>query len=171
MGIKAIYSLTLLMMLYGQCKAQRYDKAAGFRLGHISGITYQNHYSENQAMEIMLTFHKDGVQGMILNEWFEKLPGNTPEDFYFYYGVGGHLGYKKYSREKLSYDIEGDIIYDYSKKGYYSIGVDGIAGLEYRIYEVPMTVGLEIQPVLDFYGLRYVDFEFFNFQVSFKYIF
>ncbi len=166
-----ILTATLLLFFTHQTEAQKFKNSAGFRLGHISGVTYQNHYSENQAFEVILGFHQQGVQAYVFNEWFKQIPFNIPEDFYFYYGVGGHIGYAGYSQDRYYYDNANEIDYDYSQKNYYTVGVDGITGVEYRIYAVPMTVGLELQPSLDFYGFRYVDFDFWNFQVSFKYIF
>ena len=164
-----IFSILLLLTL--SAKAQKFKNSAGFKIGSINGPVYQKHYNDKQAYEIILGFHNSGMQVYILNEWYKPLSFGQIDDFYLYFGVGGHVGYSKYKRDKFYYDSSGDIIYDYQKDPYYSIGADGIVGIEYRIYEVPLTIGIEYQPLLDFYGLRYVHFDASNFQVSIKYIF
>ncbi len=63
------------------------------------------------------------------------------------------------------------IVTEDEKKTYYAIGVDGVIGLEYRIFTVPMTVSMEVKPYVEYYGLRYIQFKSWDFGFTVKYIF
>ena len=168
-------TLILLILIITLCFSnnvfsQEFDHAAGIRLGHLSSINYKN-FRENKALEVMLGGYRDGLQVYVLHEWYREMPIGLSKGFYWYYGAGGHAGYTRRYSEKYYYQTNGEVTLESGKKTYYSMGFDGIAGIEYRIYSVPILVSVDIMPILDFYGLHDVEFNFWNLGISVKYIF
>ena len=93
------------------------------------------------------------------------------ESFYFYYGVGGHIGYERFDDLRKVLISETPLEFAYEERGYFAMGVDGIIGVEYRYLVVPMTIAFEVKPYLNFIGMRYTKSTFWDAGFSFKYIF
>jgi hypothetical protein len=93
------------------------------------------------------------------------------ETFFLYYGAGGHVSYEKYSTKTLinSQPPESEFIYE--NRSYFSMGVDAIVGLEYRLLTAPITIGLDIKPYFSFIGFRYTRTDFWDTSLSVKYVF
>jgi hypothetical protein len=51
------------------------------------------------------------------------------------------------------------------------VGADGLAGLEYIFYEVPISVGVEVKPYLELFGHDDFDAQLFDFAFTVKYLF
>jgi len=62
-----------------------------------------------------------------------------------------------------------DIIH--AEKTFFTMGIDGIIGMEYRLLGFPLTFGLDIKPYLNFVGMRNLDFRFWDTALSIKYTF
>jgi len=168
------YTLTIIFMLLMHALfAQEYKNSAGFRLGKTDGFTYKRFLSENGAVEFMLGFggYDEGMRAYTNYQWHYQIPAHFTDNLYLYYGVGGHVGYLKANLSKEYYENDSTIVTENEEKSYYTIGVDGIVGLEYRIFTVPLTVSFELKPYFDFYALRYTKFEFWDFGFTVKYIF
>ncbi|MCG8306743.1 MAG: hypothetical protein MI975_05070 [Cytophagales bacterium] len=153
--------------------AQKYKNSAGFRLGKTDGITYKRFLAETGAVEFILGFggYDHGMQIYTTYQWHYQIPTQFTESLYLYYGAGGHVGYiRPYSNRKY-YRGDSTVVYENEKQTYYAIGVDGVIGLEYRIFTVPMTVSMELKPYFEYYGLRYAQFRFWDFGFTVKYIF
>jgi len=168
------YTLTIIIILMGHVLyAQEYKNSAGFRLGKTDGVTYKRFMNNNGAVELMLGFggYDKGMQAYANYQWHYQIPTQFTESLYLYYGVGGHAGYIKSDSNRNYYINDSTIMTEDQKQTSYAIGVDGIIGLEYRIFTIPMTVSMELKPYFEYYGLRYTQFRFWDFGFTIKYIF
>jgi len=169
--MKFCFSLFLTGVVIPSVYGQKFDHAAGLRSGDRHGITYKYFLKEQEAIETFLGHYHSGLQSYVLYEWYNPMKLSFLKNLFWYYGAGGHLGYTRHHTEQYYYVNESEILRSDSKKSYFSMGFDGIIGLEYRIYEVPLTVGIESIPIMDFYGLQSVKFQSVNFNASIRYIF
>jgi len=151
--------------------AQQIQRAAGVRLGHTSGITYKKFTVEREAFEIILSGRNEGMQATGLYEFHHPLEVGFEKDFHFYYGVGGHVGYERYDDLKKVIVNEDPLEFIFEDKSYFAMGIDVIAGVEYRYLSVPMTIAFEIKPYFNFIGMRYTKSRFWDAGFSFKYVF
>ncbi len=168
-----LFILILLLSVEGRVFAQDFHHAAGVRLGRTDGLNYKHFFNDSGALEVMLGFggYDRGMQAYALYEWHENIRLEFSENLYVYYGVGGHTGYITKNQERLYYSQgESPVAYSGSAR-YFAIGIDAIAGLEYRIFSVPMTVGIDIKPYVEYYGFTDVQFKFWDFAFNLKYIF
>lgn len=168
------YTFTLLIILTAvMAHGQDFKNAAGLRLGKTDGVTYKRFLTDNGAVELMLGFggYDKGMQIFSTYQWHIQIPAQFTENLYLYYGVGGHVGYTRPTTTRSYYENDTTIVTDTEQRTYYAIGVDGIIGLEYRIFTVPMTVSMEVKPYFEYYGLRYTQFNFWDFGFTVKYIF
>jgi len=168
------YILSILFFtLTTSVLAQEYKNSTGIRIGKTDGVTYKRFLAENGAIEFMLGFggQDKGMQFYSIYQWHNQIPTPITENLYLYYGVGGHAGYIKTYNNRNYYVNDSTIANDSDKKTYYAIGVDGVIGLEYQIFTVPMTVSMELKPYFEYYGLRYTQFSFWDFGFTVKYIF
>lgn len=164
-----LFFFFLAVSLFGQ----EYKNSAGLRLGKTDGVSYKRFLTENGAVEFMLGFggYDKGTQIYGTYQWHFQIPAQFTENLYLYYGVGGHAGYIRAQDNRKYYLNDSTIVTEDEKKTYYAIGIDGVIGLEYRIFTVPMTVSMEVKPYVEYYGLRYVQFRSWDFGFTVKYIF
>lgn len=168
------YTFTLfLFFLVVSVFGQDYKNSAGLRLGKTDGMSYKRFLTENGALEFMLGFggYNQGTQIYATYQWHLQIPTPFTENLYWYYGVGGHVGHIRAHDIRKYYLNDSTIVTEDEKKTYYAIGVDGVIGLEYRIFTVPMTVSMEVKPYVEYYGLRYIQFKSWDFGFTVKYIF
>ena len=168
------YTFTILFFfLMASAIAQDYKNSAGLRLGKTDGINCKIFLTENGAVEFMLGFggYNKGMQIYTTYQWHYQIPAQFTENLFLYYGVGGHVGYIKAYDNRNYYRNDSTIVSENDKKTYYAIGIDGVLGLEYRLYTIPMTVSMEVKPFFEYYGLRYTQFKFWDFGFTVKYIF
>ena len=152
-------------------KAQYYQNGLGLRLGKTSAISYKRFLTREQALEFWASGRDDGFQLTTLYEWHKPTNLNISDNFYFYYGVGAHLGYvKDQSVQRVLFPDTG-VILESSNESLFTMGVNTIIGLEFRWVAVPMTIGLDIKPFFEFIGMRETEFTFWDVGVNFKYIF
>lgn len=148
-----------------------YDRSAGVRLGVTSGMTFKKFTANEESIEIILSGRRDGIQLTTLYEFHEPMELSFNENFYAYYGIGGHIGYENYdnlNKTIVSSDLTQFIFED---KSYFVVGADAIIGIEYRWLSVPCTIGFDVKPYFNFIGLRYTQYRFWDSAVTFKYVF
>ena len=170
--MKHIFTFLLIafpITLFGQ----DYKNSAGLRLGKTDGVSYKRFLSENGAVEFLLGWggYDGGLKAFTTYQWHMQIPAHFTENLYLYWGVGGHIGYVRPSTTRNYYESDTSIVSETAQRTYYAIGVDGIVGIEYRIYTVPMTVSMEVKPYFEYYGLKYTQFRFWDFGFTVKYIF
>ena len=153
---------------------QYYASSAGLRMGGSSGFTYKKFFNETEAMEILLSGRNKGIQISMLYMENREMDISFSDHLFFYFGAGVHLGLEKGDRFLRLYQPppisdQFDIIH--GEKSFFAIGIDGIAGVEYRLLGFPLTIGLDIKPYFNFVGMRNLDFRFWDTALSIKYTF
>ena len=169
---KLIFVGLLIFLAAAGLKAQPvYDRSAGIRLGNTSAFTYKKFMIPDESLEIMLSGRRDGIQVTTLYQFYEPMELSFNENFYAFYGLGGHVGYENYdnlNKVIVSQDLS---TYVYEDKSYFVIGADAIVGIEYRWLSVPCTIGFDVKPYFNFIGLRYTRYRFWDSAITFKYVF
>ena len=104
--------------------AQDYNWGVGVRLGgEMGGASVKYKFNSVNALEgILATPWKNGFALTALYERYIPVIGNG---CHFYYGAGAHVG--SWARR-------------------FSLGVDGIIGLEYKLRDVPLAFSLDYKP-------------------------
>lgn len=150
---------------------QDYNRSAGLRLGHTSGVTYKRFVVEDEAYEIILSGRRDGMQVTGLYEFHNPMEVGFDKNFSFYYGIGAHVGFERYGDLKKVLISEDPLEFEYENRTYFAMGVDVLAGVEYRYLSVPMTIAFELKPYFNFIGMRYTKSTFWDASLSVKYVF
>ncbi len=162
----------LFALSVGSIKGQAlYDQSAGVRLGWTSSLTFKKFMLEDEALEILVSGRRQGVQLTMLYEFHEPMELSFNENFFVYYGIGGHMGYEKYGDLDKTLTSIDPPRFVFDERSYFIMGVDGILGIEYRWLSVPITIGFDIKPYFSFIGLRHTRTQFWDSGISFKYIF
>lgn len=162
-----IFCILSFCNVYGQ----EYDHSAGFRLGGTSGITYKKFLVEEQAIEFLISGRNKGVQLTGMYIYHQPMAVSFNENFYFYYGVGGHVGAEEFGdidKRVISQDQD---VFVYERQQYLTMGIDAIAGIEYRMFSVPITLSFDIKPYFNYVGLRNLKADFWDSSITIKYIF
>jgi hypothetical protein len=123
-------------------KAQDYNTAIGVRGGFYNGLTLKQFISNTNALEGIIATH---YRGLLLAGMYQihanafDAPGLN-----WYYGGGAHLGFynRRYTPSR----------YDDQTGSFSTFGIMGVVGLEYKIEEIPVTVGIDITPAFDIIG-------------------
>lgn len=108
-----------------------YTNAIGIKF-YPAGISFKHFLSGNNAVEGIGYFYNRGTRITGLYEIHNDLPGVDVEGLKWYVGPGAHIGF---------------INSNYG--GGFSLGVDGVLGLDYKVAEAPINVSLDIQPALE----------------------
>jgi len=121
---------------------QEYRTSLGVRGGYpFSGISLKHFINNTDAIEGVAAFH---YRGLLLAGMFQRhanafdAPG-----LYWYYGGGAQAGF--YDRRHIPWfeDDRGSIA---------TLGILGVVGLEYKIEEIPITIGADLIPVISIFG-------------------
>lgn len=143
---RIVLAAVLFVFIPSIALAQDYSTGIGVRGGIFSGISYKKFVSPANAFEIAVALHRRGpyIAGMyqIHANAFDA-PGLN-----WYYGPGANIGFYegRYSGPW----------FDNDDRSYVVIGINGVLGLEYKIEEIPITIGADIIPALnitDHFGL------------------
>jgi hypothetical protein len=137
---RIVLSLILVVSFAGISAGQDYGTALGFRFGTGAGVTIKHFISRNSAIEGLLLTRWSGFELTGLYEVHHE--AFDTERLKWLYGGGAHLGF--YDGNRVEW---GDPGYAYN-----IFGIDGIIGLEYSFREVPINLGLDLKPALNFIG-------------------
>ena len=147
-------------------EAQNYTRNVGIRGGQTSGFTYRQYMDEGNAYEGLLSFKKDGLQITFLKEFVQPYLSGHIENIYLLWGYGAHVGTNRTS----SWEIFSKRFYDLN-----SItplcGIDGYAGIEYRIKEFPLVIGADYKPFFDLAGAKFFSISIWDIAITLKYNF
>ncbi|MFW5758926.1 MAG: hypothetical protein ACOCUQ_02035 [Bacteroidota bacterium] len=131
----------LLLFVAMPLSAQDYSTSIGVRGGFLSGVSGKFFIDNEDAIEVVGALH---YNGLLISGIFQRhanafdAPGLN-----WYYGGGVHLGF--YQRRYTPWDND--------ETGNVSIlGINGVLGLEYKIEEIPFTVGIDITPAFNLIG-------------------
>jgi len=167
--------ITLLLFCFISIYAngQSYKYSAGVRLGNTSGLTYKKFLIEEQAIELLLSGRNDGIQLTVSYINHKPLEFSFNPNFYVYYGIGGHIGLERFDNLNKSIipDENGGSTFVFDDVNYFTMGFDGLVGIEYRWLSVPITISFDVKPYFNFIGFRFTQTRFWDAGLSFKYIF
>lgn len=137
--------------------AQDYKTGFGVRAGgYQNAISIKHFFRPSVAVEGLIGngYFRRGVSLTILIE--KSVTAFDREEFQFFYGAGAHIGsyrgdyfYRDYYKKK----------YRYYNDGFVALGLDGIIGLEWKIPEIPLSLGVDIKPTIELAqpGLSIID--------------
>lgn len=156
-----IFTAGLFLIVSG-LHAQAFMKEAGIRGGLTSGFTYRQYLNEALSYEGLLSFRQGGAQFTILRQIHEPESFGISDNLWFTYGYGAHGGFFFSDVYKFMWHNE---FYYPQRRFSPVIGIDGYAGIEYRVDEFPVTFGLDYKPffefsVYQFFRLRLADMAF-----------
>ena len=151
----------LIIVLFGSTAVmgQDYKNAIGVRGGFPTAISGKHFINKTDALEGLLSGYRGGFE---VTGLYEKHANAFDIPYLnWYYGAGGHIG-----------AFDGDI----ARPGYYfdsrgsgfTVGADGILGLEYTLTEIPFVIGVDVKPSFDFAPEPRL---FFGGGVSFRFYF
>ena len=161
--------LLILMPLIGM--GQYFQHSAGLRLGGTSGLTYKTFMNDNQGIQFLLSGRESGVQATITYQFYKPLNIGKYDTFFIYYGPGGHAGIESHSKQVLVTNEPYPPYSYYEEKSQFVMGVDAIVGIEYRLIPVPLVIGFDIKPYLNYIGMRELKFRFWDVALTVKYAF
>ncbi|MBE0663318.1 MAG: hypothetical protein IH597_12740 [Bacteroidales bacterium] len=134
----------ILALIFAGCilsKAQDYNTGIGLRGGWFNGITVKHFIDDNKAIEAIASTRWGGYDFTALVEIHK--PAFDVAWLYWYFGVGGHIGFWDGSRVKWST----------ADKPYKVLGVDAIFGMEYVFNDVPINLSLDWKPAFNLVGI------------------
>jgi len=142
---KILLPIILVVITVVSVKSQTYDLGLGLRLGGLtSGFTLKSFIGDGVAIEGILGFGKNGF--VVTGLYEQHNPLFSDAGLMWLYGVGGHVGF---FRESGSYyTFRGNRVYNNTTV----VGVDGILGLDYKFKNAPINIGVDIKPIIDFFG-------------------
>jgi hypothetical protein len=162
------FMVVMSSIISNPVKAQDYKNAIGLRGGFSSGLTFKHFIKETAALEAILALYPHAMNVTLLYEKHAYAFGT--KEFRWFYGAGGHFGafngyayrdqyfHDRYDRDKYGYYDGYDPNFNYNRN-FFNIGIDAILGLEYKITEIPFTIGVDLKPYIDliYFGNNYVD--------------
>lgn len=152
-----IILLSLLFCLATSGFAQNYNTGIGLRGGLYNGLTVKHFTSQKTALEVLITSRWEGFELTGLYEIQNNFPGLPRLSSYI--GFGGHVGF--WNGDHANWGTAGT--------QYTIVGLDGIIGLEYSFYYIPINISLDWKPELNLIGLT--GFWYDGGALSVRYIF
>ncbi len=152
---------------------QGYKISAGLRGGWTSGITGKYFIKGDRAIEAILSsgYRYRGFQITGLYEIHK--PAFTEHDvegFFWFFGGGVHWG-GGYHYDHLHTDGTWWNSGYYHEHNYATFGIDGIFGIEFKIPDISVTVGVDVKPYVDFITDRDAPYGFWDSGLSVRYVF
>jgi hypothetical protein len=122
-----------------KAQSQLYRTAIGLNAGYNYGITLKHYLNAKNMVEGIVNFNY-GTGITILYEFNNRHPFDIDE-FDWYYGVGGHVKFINGRRANAFYsDLNAHVV----------LGIDAIIGLEYTFKDIPVNLGINLKPELNF---------------------
>lgn len=159
--------LLIILLFPLVVNAQEYKGAVGIRGGESGGVTLQLFSDENSAAQGLLSFRRSGMQLTVLSEKYLPVFLSYSDHIFLYQGYGGHLGYERWYKWK-----DGDWPdYDHHMRSSPLVGIDGVVGLEYRLFKLPLKFGLEYKPFAELSLHNVFRLNLWDFGVTIHYTF
>jgi hypothetical protein len=134
---------TFLLFSQLAANAQDFRTGIGIRGGLFSGLSIKHFVSQANALEgVVATHHR----GLVLAGMYQMhanafdAPGLN-----WYYGGGAHLGFYNYRSTPWFSSSE-------NNGNFSTLGLIGVVGLEYKIDEIPITIGVDVTPAFNLIG-------------------
>ena len=169
-GIR-ILALAILLMTVNTVKAQEQEvvQSIGLRLGG-NGISYKYVEDQFKGFETILAFREHGVQFTGLVEFYKPIKTDRISNLFYFWGVGGHTGYKGVEVFNCQCDENGTTVYPEIRRNPV-LGFDGIFGGEYQFYSIPLAVSLDYKPYIEFFGEHIFRLDLWDFGLTMRYTF
>ena len=167
--MKKFLILVVIFLSAVVSNAQGYRHAIGLRAGYSAGFEYRYYIYDESSYKFLLSTRNHGLQIHAMKEFHRYDLFDFSEQLVFFFGYGIHVGYQ-------SWDVAHHHCDDcntrwYSTNTAFIAGADGLAGLEYIFYEVPVSLGIEVKPYLDLFGRKSLKLQPFDFAFTIKYLF
>jgi len=146
--------------------AQGYSQAVGIRGGISSGFEYRVFSDDYNSYKVLLSTRDRGLQFHAIKEFHRYDMFTFAEQLVFVYGAGVHVGYERWDVKHVDGNTS-----RYSTRSSVIAGMDGLVGLEYVFYDVPISLGFEVKPYFDLFGRQFFDVDLFDFAFTVKYLF
>ncbi|MBI5218626.1 MAG: hypothetical protein HY958_06835 [Bacteroidia bacterium] len=143
MKTKIVLPALFIILFSGITVAQSYKGAIGARFGFYNGITLKGFTNSKSAFEGMLVSRWHGIILAGLYEY--HFPVKEVKGLNLFLGGGLHFGYFDGDR----YDNYIGHHYD-THNDYTVVGGDLIFGAEYTFKDIPLNVGLDWKPAINF---------------------
>lgn len=172
--MKKITIVFLFLSVFGinSLNAQDYKTGVGVRGGWSSGITGKYFIKEGRAIEAILSsgYRYRGFQITGLYEIHKPaFTKQEVEGLFWFFGGGAHFGGGyRYEHFHPNNSWWGGT---YHTHNYVAFGIDGIFGLEFKIPDLPVTVGADVKPYFDFVTERDAPYGFWDSALSIRYVF
>ncbi len=152
-------ALLFFLLMFGTLGAfsQSYNNAFGVRFGWDTGLSYKHFLNSQDAIEGILSTRYGGFYLVGLYE--RHMAVDQLDNTYFFYGGGAHIGTWG-SRSNLPAFDEG--------RTASSVGIDGVAGVEYRFPKIPLNMSLDVRA--DFSVGSFHGFTIHPFALSVRYV-
>lgn len=169
-GIR-IFALAILVITANAIKAQEQEvvQSIGLRLGG-NGISYKYVEDQYKGFETILAFREHGVQFTGLVEFYKPIKTDRISNLFYFWGVGGHAGYKGIETTYCQCDGNGTSAFTDIRHNPV-FGLDGIFGGEYHFYSIPLAVSLDYKPYIEFFGKDIFRLDLWDFGLTMRYTF
>lgn len=130
---KSILLIALLCVVFtSRAVAQEYTWALGVRGGvTATGLTGKYNFDASNSIEGIIDF----TRGVNVYALYERNVPVIGQGFNFFYGAGANLGgWKEHGKYP------------------FTMGVNGIVGLEYKFNSIPLLLAVDYKPCLNFVG-------------------
>jgi len=160
--MKKIIVIALLLCASLSLGAQNYKWGIGLRGGVCSsGITFKLNFNQKGGLDAGINYgYWKGEQAISLSANYEWMTPVITKGFTLFYGGGAFLGSSSKTETTDTETI---------KTTTYGIGIQGIAGLEYKITNLPLAIDLNYQPT--FAILSQPKFYWANVALGVKFVF
>lgn len=156
-----LFGIAILFLLPAQSQNTPYS--AGYRFGETSGIVFKYNFRPDYAVKAIVGGKTNQFSITALAERYQPALVSYSENFFWYYGVGCHIGTNKEAKFNLV-ELNGVIvpIEDIEYKRSLLLGVDAIVGLEYRLSTLPISFGIDVKPSAQLSGIIDLDINLFD---------
>lgn len=162
--------IILFFSIFSLVSAQQYKQYIGLRGGESTCISYKLFKSPVKALEANLAFRDGGVQAIVLIETYKPVYMKKSDRFFTYTGVGAHIGYTSSYRDKFRFNPIFNRAY-FNRSFAPVVGLDVIAGIEYRFRNAPWIIAADFKPFFELFGSNYFTINIIDFGFSVKYEF
>ncbi len=169
LNMKRLIVLILLVSTLSTFGQER-KHSIGFRGGPTWGFTYDYLQNEHSGFSWLLSFRQKGMQITGLLKFYRPAFERVTDRFWWYFGVGGHVGYNKW---KVYYTYDQGPYTFFTEVNRYApvMGLDGLFGLEFRMDILPICISVELMPYFELFGKDFYKISFFDFGFGIKYAF
>ena len=140
----SLFSFVAVRQLSAQSMGSSYETAIGVKF-YPGALSIKHFTEENRAIEGLINFWDHGFRLTGLYEIHGDIDGAP--GLKWYVGPGAHIGH---------YNDGVYHGYDYGN-GAFSLGVDGVLGLDYKINGAPIVLSIDVQPYFELINHAYFD--------------